>query len=275
MIEIIAKLALGTLLFILIMYFAQSIRMRWAAGMLLTFPALNGIGLLIGSSKSVALASPMLPMIAVNGTICFLYVYFLERGREFVGRLGPAILFCGGLVVWLLAFAVNINASGWEIILLATYGAFAALVTYGLWEGRDRITQLPGSKSLWEFLLAWGIWGPRALIFFGLLALFAYLSYVGADSVAGRLGAAPLLPLFALWAIAASDESGVRMRTMKVTVFIGPIVAMSFVILFATTVYQADFGSGLIYLLVGWAFCFLCIMAIALALDAIDHRRKV
>jgi hypothetical protein len=274
MIALAAKVLLAPVLFVLILFAAQSIRFRWAAGMLLTFPALNGIGLFVASPKSIALSPPMIPMIAVNGILCFLYVAMIQRdGRVFATAVSPLMLFIICLALWARFFFLDMEISReWEPAFVAVCLVVAWALTYLLWLNRERHLALQGSKTLWEFLQNWNEWCVRALMFLVLLGIFVAVSFVGADSVAGRLGAAPILPLFALYSLATGNDSQAKMDATKTTAFLGPIVAMSFVVLFAEVVYQRDFWSGLLYLLVGWLLCFACICAIAVGLDKLDRR---
>ena len=69
-VQCILKAVLGTCLFTVILWYAQSSNPR-AAGMMLTFPALNGLGLLMAQSHGLHLmARAILPMIALNGLLC-------------------------------------------------------------------------------------------------------------------------------------------------------------------------------------------------------------
>ncbi|MEY9633437.1 MFS family permease [Bradyrhizobium japonicum] len=277
MIALIAKIVLGPVLFVLILFAAQSIRLRWAAGMLLTFPALNGIGLFVASPKSIALSPPMIPMIVVNGILCFLYVTIIQNGGRVFGTVfSPSMLFLMGLALWVLVFFLDMEISrelqpAFVIVCLAIALAF----TRWLWVKRERHSALGGSKTFWEFLQNWKEWRARALIFLFLLSVFAASSYVGADSVAGRLGAAPILPLFALHSLATGNDPHAKMAATKATIFLGPIVAMCFVIFFAEAVYQHGFWFGLSCLAVGWLLCLLCIYAIARGLDELDRRGSI
>jgi hypothetical protein len=275
-VELAAKFVLGPVLFVLILFFAQSIRLRWAAGMLLTFPALNGIGLFMASSKSIALASAMLPMIVVNGLLCLLYIIATQRGQPILGwKLGPLLLFWIGIALWVVGFSLNMEIPRrFQVAFAVVYAAVAVAATWLLWLRRKPRTFSQPSKSLVQFLKSWRGWGPRVLIFIVLLAAFGIVSYFGADSVAGRLGAAPILPLFALYSIASGDDSATKLEGTKVTVLIGPIVAMSFVIAFSAAVYQTTFATGFALLMTGWGACFFCIVGIAIGLDALEHRLK-
>src|SRR5947208_14736460 len=74
LVPLILQAVVGTGLFTLILWCAQSHNPR-AAGMMLTFPALNGLGLLTAESQDLHLmAQAMLPMIALNGLLCAAYI---------------------------------------------------------------------------------------------------------------------------------------------------------------------------------------------------------
>src|SRR5215471_10110029 len=73
-VQFLLKAVVGTCLFAVILWCAQSSNPR-AAGMLLTFPALNGLGLLMAESDNLHLMGrAMLPMIALNGLLCAAYI---------------------------------------------------------------------------------------------------------------------------------------------------------------------------------------------------------
>src|SRR5262249_42776955 len=73
-VQFILKAVVGTCLFTMILWCAQSNRPR-AAGMMLTFPVLNGLGLLMAESHDLHLmAQAMFPMIALNGLLCATYI---------------------------------------------------------------------------------------------------------------------------------------------------------------------------------------------------------
>jgi hypothetical protein len=67
-VDIAVKIVIAPIIFGAFLYFVSGIRMHRAAGMMLTFPALNGITLAF-SPNALSLASGMLPMIAVNGVL--------------------------------------------------------------------------------------------------------------------------------------------------------------------------------------------------------------
>src|SRR5215510_5136814 len=98
------KTVLGTGLFILILWCAQSSHPR-AAGMMLTFPALNGLGLLTADSGDIHLmARAMLPMIALNGLLCAMYIVLQRQLRSRRMSLSPCrrawIVLGSCIVLW-------------------------------------------------------------------------------------------------------------------------------------------------------------------------------
>src|SRR5215471_21575694 len=101
---------LGTGLFSLILWWAQSRNPR-VAGMMLTFPALNGLGLLTAESRDPQLmARAMLPMIALNGLLCATYIIAQRQLQSRLPHLSPGVhmgtvvavcvIVWGGIALW-------------------------------------------------------------------------------------------------------------------------------------------------------------------------------
>jgi hypothetical protein len=70
--ELATKLLGGSAIFLAYLFFLEVVRdrMTGVAGMLLTFPTLNGIGLLFAQSPDAqSKASSMMPMIPLNGVL--------------------------------------------------------------------------------------------------------------------------------------------------------------------------------------------------------------
>src|SRR5690349_5811211 len=90
-VHFILKALLGTGLFALILWCAQSRHPR-VAGMMLTFPALNGLGLLTAESHNPHLmARAMLPMIALNGLLCATYIIAQRQLLSRLPQLSPGV----------------------------------------------------------------------------------------------------------------------------------------------------------------------------------------
>src|SRR2546425_2152657 len=110
LVPLILQAVVGTGLFTLILWCAQSSNPR-AAGMMLTFPALNGFGLLMAESYDLhVMARAMLPMIALNGLLCATYIIaqrqllwrlpHLSPGVKVWMLLGACVVLWGGMALW-------------------------------------------------------------------------------------------------------------------------------------------------------------------------------
>src|SRR5947199_7427881 len=110
LVPLILQAVVGTGLFTLILWCAQSSNPR-AAGMMLTFPALNGLGLLTAQGHDLHLmARAMLPMIALNGLLCATYIIaqrqlrsrlpHLSHGVKAWTVLAVCVLLWGTMALW-------------------------------------------------------------------------------------------------------------------------------------------------------------------------------
>ncbi|MDH3600425.1 MAG: hypothetical protein OEU26_12390, partial [Candidatus Tectomicrobia bacterium] len=196
MIGLIVKAVLGALLFTFILWLAQSRNPR-VAGMMLTFPALNGIGLLTGERQEVSLmAHAMMPMIVTNGLLCAGYVWVHPRlGRA--GFVPLRVQAVGLMVVCLLLWglAASILAAPLESWLMVSgsmwiaafgYVLLAGPLMWGLWrpaQAHDLLRQ-----SWWQVVRA-NVERVAGLV--GLLVLVMLCVRFGATTWAGRLSALP------------------------------------------------------------------------------------
>ena len=133
LVPLILQAVVGTGLFTLILWCAQSSNPR-AAGMMLTFPVLNGLGLLTAQSHDLHLmARAMLPMIALNGLLCATYVVTqrqlrsrrpaLSPGMHVWTVLGACVVLWGGVAVWVAPLVQSYLVSSRQI--MAFIGAYA------------------------------------------------------------------------------------------------------------------------------------------------------
>src|SRR5262245_17005740 len=103
MIEVAVKLVFGTLAFLIIGFIAASDNKR-VAGAMLAFPVLNGIGLVASPDQDpVALARAMMPMIALNGVLFFMFIFMfgaLKPRLAVTGRTLSYALAFGGAAIW-------------------------------------------------------------------------------------------------------------------------------------------------------------------------------
>src|SRR4030095_2925004 len=104
--------------------------------MMLTFPALNGLGLLTAESRDLHLmARAMLPMIALNGLLCATYIVVQRQLRSrrtsrspwvHVGTvLGGCVVLWGGVALWMAPWMQSYLVSSRQI--MAFMRAYAVL----------------------------------------------------------------------------------------------------------------------------------------------------
>ena len=72
--------------------------------MMLTFPMLNGIGLVGAGANAERLTKAMVPVITLNGAMCFLFALALTESET--ARAHPAALTALAAVLWLCVYAV-------------------------------------------------------------------------------------------------------------------------------------------------------------------------
>ncbi|MBM3222897.1 MAG: hypothetical protein FJZ47_03710 [Candidatus Tectomicrobia bacterium] len=234
----ILKVVLGTVLFTLILWYAQSRHPR-AAGMMLTFPALNGLGLLTAESHDLPLmARAMLPMIALNGCLCTAYIG-LQRwlasaspglpcvGRAWLGVSCGVLLWSGG-AYWgapLLQSALLSSLS--MLLFIGLYAIGSTPFVVRLWRLPLDAQSVAGRLPFWTLLhTQWLRVGGVAL----LLSVVMLVAQYGATAWAGRLSALPLLPFYSLMMLTCPQErqatSVARLVQVGSTALLGPLVAM-------------------------------------------------
>jgi hypothetical protein len=229
------RVAAGTTLFVLVLAAVQSRDAR-VAGMMLTFPALNGISLMMAQvADKRAMARAMLAVIALNGWLGLAYIavfagLFAALGSDAVRWVWPlsALTF----VTWLVVCGLLSRAAPWgERAVLWGF----VVVTPGLialwWVVCPLARDVPGDGGLGGLLAAHG---ARIALFAATLALLlAAAQWLGAThTLIGRLGAFPLLPLFSLATIAEAAQAGRggidRLLALRPAMLLGLLLAMAF-----------------------------------------------
>ncbi|MGA2292836.1 hypothetical protein [Bradyrhizobium sp.] len=268
-IEVIKVLA-ATCVFVSYLFLIEIARGKaaLAAGMLLTFPAINGITLLVADFPSAtAKAETMIPMIAFNGVMCLgfvlAFISLYERASpDRLPILRWALLSVAG-AAWFIAALLGIPissrhqaylVSGYLIVAIA----FVAAVSPVSKPAAPPSLQTPWRESLrkltenrqFYFRIAW---------FIATLSLVLFAAALRQEKLVGALGAAPLLPLFGLFALAKNEDPLPALRTIRATVLLGPVIAMTFVAGFSAFVDRVNPSVGLLLLLFGWVLCLLAI----------------
>lgn len=278
LVQFLLKAVLGTCLFSLILWCAQSNNPR-AAGMMLTFPALNGLGLLTAESQDLHLmAQAMFPMIVLNGLLCAAYIVaqrqllarlpHLSAGVRVWTVLGACVALWGSIALWVApvvqAYLVSTRQT------MAFLGAYAVmsvpLTACLLWSPVHRHGR--GRQYFRDMLHANA---GRVAGMFVLLVLVMLAARGGAEAWAGRLSALPLLPFYSLFTLSSPrlhyHPEVARLKHVGSTVLLGPVVAMMFVWVFvrylsALPLQQypvSSMAAGVLGLLILWALCGLTI----------------
>jgi hypothetical protein len=237
------KLVLGLGVFVAIGYFGKFYDKR-IAGVLLTFPILNSIGIITGDDP-LAVADAVYAVVVLNGLILFFMIGFCERLTPMTGASDNAKL-VARVAVWTAIWAVfaplvtdfRDNLPGFAGIL-ALQTALAALAVIAVWApphasanmGPSRLS-LPGHlRALVE------LWGnPSGIVRMGLFILCCALLFVvaqfGASKWIGMFSAVPLPGLFAIATLSVMN-AGQDFKLMRDTVLIGALGVNIFNWLFA------------------------------------------
>jgi len=269
MVDLLAKLGVGTALFVLILLFGrrpESIFQR-AAGMLLTFPALNGIALAMTETSHTAVkAAAMFPLMPFNGLMFFGYMLNIDRIESLWKRPHPTALMLAAVLVW-----IAVALPGFAIPPDLQLPYMVACAAIALWLTIGSLPDKPtAAADQTRYLQKWDL--VRVPSFMLLLLVLLLLGQSGDYALwTGQLSAFPIPGFFGLAVIASGDNARAALRQMRTTVLLGPLVAMTFVYLTWPLVDQRGWTVELIVLLIpGWAACLAVILAISWVLGRIE-----
>lgn len=288
------RVAAGTAVYAIIVVLAGALPV--AAGLMLTFPALNGLAFLYSEDeRAAAIAKSMLWMPAINGVLCAGYIsVFALAATVRSATLVAWCLVALDVVLWLacvtrervrkgiardhqLAFVVAMTAIG---AVLAAGGAFAA----NYLAGADLHSHIaPGGDGA-NWIVAALVRGQLKIGLFA-LALIIFFSSIAflpiSDSTRGILSGLPLVPIGGLVAIAGDAGISLDARLqvfhgMMSGVWLGPAVAAWFIYVLSrffdtrATLRSpvADRLVRAVALLAGWSAAFGAIIAIGSVIKA-------
>lgn len=258
---LVLRVAAGTLLFILVLAAIRTSDPR-VAGMMLTFPALNGISLMLAPvpDKS-AMARAMLASISLNGVIGLAYIEAVlialsalgPDAGQWVGPLSIVAFAAWLAAVWLLGRLAPIG----DRLLFRGFALVAPMIVAITWVRCPLFTTAAADTG--AGLIAAQAF--RIALFAASLALLlAVAEWLGpAHGLLGRLGAFPVLPLFSLATIAESPDAGTRLLAVRPALLLGLMLAMAFAWLYGRFLdalprraSQAWWGAALAGLVAGW-----------------------
>jgi len=249
------KLILGLAVFAALGYVGKLYDKR-IAGVLLTFPILNGIGILTGSDP-LAVADSIYAVVVFNGLVLFLMISLCDVVPP-LAAAPPNIKLVARLIVWIAIWGVGApvvvlwrehlpNAAG--LILIQCGVAIAALIL--LWKPKRQANAecdsrgTPGLPHHLRALLAF--WSNRSgllrmALFAASFGLLLFAAYAYESKWVGMFSALPVPGLFAVATLSVIEKKEYFER-MRDTVLLGPFSVIAFNWLFAQVVFRLPPGA--------------------------------
>src|SRR5881227_1663859 len=239
------KLALGLIAFLIIGYVGRFYDKR-IAGLLLTFPILNAVGILTGADP-FAVADAISAVVVINGLLFYLLLShpeFVPRTRRAVSRLLTQLV--GWTLMWLAAaflvtaFREKLPSVGFFLILQI---AITVFLTWRNWTPAPAPISAPNVQKIgWrEHARAFLFWATHAARF--RVALFVItcgiilaVSYLSESKWVGMVSALPLPGFFALALLIDLSPSPRDLDPIRDTVLFGPTLIIVFNWLYAHVV---------------------------------------
>jgi len=278
------------MVYVVLLWLAR--RVPVAAGLMLTFPALNGLGLFFEVDKAPGIARTMILLPLINGLLCAAYIWIFILAPTEVPAL-KLTGFCTSIVVvlWLgSAFWMWIRkrtgkptgidgahqlrfALIWTVVLAAVACGVSLYFAHypsgvsqaqSMTAGGANLSNVPG--ELVEVVMSNLL--KVTLFFLGLLLFIVVSSHPSAPAwLKGFMGGFPIVPFGGLISLSSGQETAVVIGTvhqMAGSVWASPIVPLWFIAFF--TRYLALTRSVALHVLglfAGWAGCLLAIVAIS------------
>ena len=250
----VVKLLLGLLVFAGVGYIGKFYDKR-IAGVLLTFPILNGIGILTGSDP-LAVANSIYAVVVVNGIVLFLMIAWCDRLPP-LASAPPNVKLVVRLIVWAGVWAVfaplailwRNDLPGAGGLLLAQFViVIAAGVLFwqpkvrGLRESADG-PEAPTWRHAEAFIAFWRTRDciKRLLLFTACSTLLLAAALVTTSQWLGMLSALPVPGLFAVATLSIIEKRDYFER-MRDTVLLGPISVIAFNWIYAHVVLHLPAG---------------------------------
>jgi hypothetical protein len=242
------KLALGLIAFLIIGYVGQFYDRR-IAGVLLTFPILNAVGILTGADP-FAVADAISAVVVINGVL----FYFLLSRPEFIPRFRrsrtPGLRLLAQLAGWTamwLAAAFIVTALREKLpgagFFLGLQIAIAAFLTWCNWTplpapGTRPNLQKIGWREHIRVFVHWAMHGARfrVALFVITCGIILAVAYYSDSKWVGMVSALPLPGFFALALFIDFAPRPRDLLSIRDTVLFGPAVIIVFNWLYAHVV---------------------------------------
>jgi hypothetical protein len=291
----ILRVGAGTVVYVAIVVLAAPLPA--AAGLMLTFPALNGLGFFFSEdARAAAMARSMLWMPVINGALCAGYILaFAALARTDASVPGAWGLLLVVVLAWYasvsrrrvragiarerqLAYALGVTLAG--VVLAVVAGAASTRMAGGL-------MALPGAADAadagWIAETIWRSWLKIALFAVALAVFLPAIAYLPiSDSTRGILTGLPIVPFGGLVAIAgdagmSADARLAILAGMLRGVWLAPAVAVWFILGFsrfldARTKRRSPAADTAIRsgaLVAGWLAAFAVIVVVGYGIEAL------
>jgi hypothetical protein len=287
------RLAAGTLVYAGIV--AAAAVLPAAAGLMLTFPAINGLAFFFSAdAKAASMARTMLWMPIINGLLCALYMLvLLALGTRSSTALAGWLLLLLVVALWYACVSGRTVMKGIALQYQLAYSIAAALIGAVFVIVAVALSGHPGAVPHHAYATGWENWGwvveamlrskLKIVLFAVALSAFivaeAYLPI--SDAARGVLAGLPIVPFGGLVSIAGDPGMGVAerihiIRGMMISVWLGPALGIWFIysmsVFFSTrrklTVGWRNESARFAAVVVGWTACFLIVVAISAAINA-------
>jgi hypothetical protein len=239
------KLLLGLAAFLLVGYVGKAHDKR-IAGVLLTFPILNGIGMLTGADP-LAVAQSIYPLVIFNSLLFYAAITWGDAWPPVSAGAAPGRRLMLTVAVWAAiwlagAFAITLlhdRIPGAAALFLVQVGIAVSLVLGGWTVASAAGAQVAASGHLRDFLALWTTRdaAKRIALFVGCFAIVLIASYGFESKWVGMASALPLPGLFALATLSAL-EAPKRLYPIRDTVLLGPFLVIVFNWILARVVLQ-------------------------------------
>ena len=287
------RVAAGTLVYAGIV--AAAAVLPAAAGLMLTFPAINGLAFFFSAdAKAASMARTMLWMPIVNGLLCALYMLvLLALGTRSSTALAGWLLLFLVVALWYACVSRKTVMEGIAPQYQLAYSIAATLIGAVFVIVAVALSGHPGAvphdayaagRENWGWVIEAMLRSKLKIVLFA-VALSAFIvaeAYLPiSDAARGVLAGLPIVPFGGLVSIAGDPGMGAAerihiIRGMMISVWLGPALGIWFIysmsVLFSTrrklTVGWRNESARFAAVVVGWAACFLIIVAISATINA-------
>jgi hypothetical protein len=272
------KLALGLAAFVFIV--AVGSRNKRVAGVLLTFPVMNGVALLT-SPDPFRVADAIALLVVFNTLLFWAAVMTLRWVPPQPERWRPlALLICRVLVwtaVWCAAaywLTDNRDRFPSAMILFALQLAFAVGAASLLWGQPPRPEQKTSTPTS---LSDWLNWTVRIVLFLVIYAALLYTAQHASDQKwTGMASALPIIGFFGL-AYLSSQDTEAQLQPIRDTILLGPLLVIPFNWSLASVITATPGGPlgafHIAELLAAWAIALALVFALVPAIANFMDRR--